>query len=497
MTCASRRGNCVLTFAHKLQPSHVFVTALAALVSASCLTTDDEPQLATTVAAAKTRTIDPRRSLVVTEQAILSRFPLRRVFDQLVAQSGVAGLTSLSLFQQWWDTQNPGPGLDAAAPHCDDTKDGDQPMLGSYPYSCRPEGAQATVDPFANPGTNPNEYIPIGLFNRFDLTPGDASSCGEYRIVYARRAGMSDLRERNLVIVEAALDNPHPQQGLKGCRKIVDFWAQLTGIASVTDRANRLESFYFEGIPSVPPVIKIEHLGAGPTNHGQIRTNQFIAGQTTGVPWSLREFKLRRTCTGSVCSAMHLVPVPLKNNPWGGLFRADATHPQATAFQAAFIDQIEALAAGSVAELDVDFAPQFNTAQAQATPGGENNYVAQFGTGPSPFRSAIAARLNALGSTLTPDDIVARAQALSCAGCHRLNNSLAIGNGLVFPTAIGFVHVTERETEVVGSETRFVISTALVNDFLPKRKQVMEDYLNNKLKKPKKDKDPIGGKRVH
>jgi hypothetical protein len=461
------------------------------------LAVDDEPQLATVVAAAKMQTIDSRRSLIVTEQTILARFPLRRVFDQLVAQSGVAGLTSLTLFQQWWDTQNPGPGLDAAAPHCDDTVEGEQTVLGGYPYSCRPEGVQATLDPFAAPGSNPNEYIPIGLFNRFDLTPGDASTCGEYRIVYARRAGITDTRDRNLVIIEAVLDNPHPQQGLKGCRQIVDFWAELSAIPSVTERATRLERFYFDGIPSVAPVIRIEHLGAGGTGMGQIRTNQFMVTQTPGLPWSLREFKLRRTCSGSTCTAMRLVPVPLKNNPWGGLFRADATHPQASAFQAAFIDQVEALAANSIADLDVDFAPQFNTAQAQATASGENNYLAQFGTDPSPFRSAIAARLSTLGSTLTPDDIVARAQALSCAGCHRLNNSLAMGGGMMFPTAIGFVHVTERETELVDGETRFLISSALINDFLPKRKQVMEDYLNEKLKKPKKDKDPIGGKRVH
>jgi hypothetical protein len=51
--------------------------------------------------AAPRRTLDARRSLVVTEVAILSRFPLQRVLDQLVVQSGVAGLTALDLFHQW------------------------------------------------------------------------------------------------------------------------------------------------------------------------------------------------------------------------------------------------------------------------------------------------------------------------------------------------------------------------------------------------------------
>ncbi len=476
----------------------VFVIAVVAAVGCEIRADESLVELdaSATVSAVQPQPFEPRRSLVATEQTVLARFTLRRVFDQLVAQSNVPGLTSLALFQQWWDTQNPGPGL-GAGPHCDDMLVDGQPVLGGFPYSCRPEGAQAAVDPFSNPGLNPNEYIPIGLFNRFDLTPGDGSDCGEYRIVYARRAGIANARDRSLVIIESILENPHPQQGLKGCRKIVEFWASLSSVNDVAERATRLETFYFEGIPSVAPVIRIEHLGAGPSGRGQVRTNQFMASQTAGLPWSLRQFQLQRSCTGSSCTAMRLVPVPLKNNPWGGLFRSDSTHPQATAFQATFVDQVEALAAGSIADLDVDFPAQFNTAQAQASATGENNYLAQFGSGPSPFRTAIAARLTTLGSTLTADDIVARAQALSCAGCHRLSNNFAIGAGLVFPSALGFVHVSERDTEIVDGEVRFVLSAALSGEFLAKRAQVMQDYLDDKLKKPKKPTDPIGGRRVH
>src|SRR4051812_47491586 len=72
--------------------------------------------------ALKTTVVDARRSLAVTEQTILSRFSLERVLTQLAAQSGVSGLTALTLFQQWWDTQNPGPGVYAGA-HCDDSVD--------------------------------------------------------------------------------------------------------------------------------------------------------------------------------------------------------------------------------------------------------------------------------------------------------------------------------------------------------------------------------------
>ncbi len=83
--------------------------------------------------AAAPPSIDARRSLAVTEQVILARFPLRRVLERLVAQSEVPGLTALGLFQQWWDTQNPGPGL-GLGPHCDDQRDSDgNPSLNGFP----------------------------------------------------------------------------------------------------------------------------------------------------------------------------------------------------------------------------------------------------------------------------------------------------------------------------------------------------------------------------
>ena len=168
--------------------------------------------------------IEIRRSLVVTEKAVLARFPFQRVMDQLAAQSGVPGLDALALFRQWWNTQNPAP------------DGGCSGELNGYPYDCRPaatnqEGAEASADPFVDPGQNPGEYLPIGLFNRFDLAPASGANCGEHRIVYARRSGIPSVplnTTRNLIIFEATLPNPLPQQGLKGCKNIVKFWADLT-----------------------------------------------------------------------------------------------------------------------------------------------------------------------------------------------------------------------------------------------------------------------------
>jgi hypothetical protein len=445
--------------------------------------------------------LDVRRSLVVTEQAVLARFPFQRVLDQLVAQSGVPGLTSLALFQQWWNTQNPAP---------DGVCSG---SLNGYPYDCRPaatgqEGAEASADPFADPGQNPGEYIPIGLFNRFDLAPASGANCGEHRIVYARRSGIPDgtlNRSRNLIIFEATLPNPQLQQGLKGCKNIVKFWADLTSENNLQKRADQLEKFYFEGIANLPPVVHVAHFGDNATGVGQIRTNQFMQADALVTPkvWTLREFKLLRTCAGGACSAMTVVPVTVKTNPFGPMFRFGAPGSSGS-FQALFVSQVQTLAAAdAVSKFDFQVPDAFNGGQSLASGSTENNYVTQFGLGEAPgtFAADIQAVLDGMGSSLTPAQVVARAQTLSCAGCHRLSaNSAAppsLGGGLVWPASLGFVHVTEQETEPGDGDIRYRISPALTDSFLPVRKRVMDDFLNDRPFNVRNPSDPIGGRRVH
>jgi hypothetical protein len=446
--------------------------------------------------AVKTTVVDVRRSLAVTEQTILSRFSLERVLTQLATQSGVSGLTALQLFQQWWDTQNPGPGV-YAGPHCDDSVDAaGTSLLNGYPYLCRAtaEGAQAYCNPFQ--AGSSCAYVPIGLFNRFDQAPENGAHCGEYRIVYAKQSGISSTSDRNLLIFEAALPNPHPQQGLKGCQQVVDTWADLTNVSSLSARADVLEDFYFDGQGAVGPVISVDNFGSNALGAGQIRTNQF---SNTSTGWSLREFKLTRTCSNQVCSALRFTPVTDKRNAFGPLFAPGSALPAAASFASFFPSQVSALAASSISRLDIDVSDVFNTGQSQASgvTALEMKYPEQLGTGPSALRSALQAQLTSLSSTLTPDDIALRAQALSCAGCHRLSNNVALGGGLTWPASLGFTHVTERETELVGGETRFRLSDALVNSFLPARKQIIEDFLNDRPHPSKGPTHPLSGSGTH
>jgi hypothetical protein len=446
-------------------------------------------------------TLDPRRSLAVTDQAILARFPLQRVLDQLVSQSRVRGLTSLKLFQQWWDIMNPSPGL-GQGPHCNDQTD---PQLGNvlngFPYACRPtpsEGSQAGCDPFA--ANSPCAYVPIGLFNRFDLMPENGEYCGEYRVIYAKASGIEATDDRNLIIFEAALPNPVPLLGIEGCRPIIEAWANLSDIADPNQRAARLEQLYFQGIlvavPPIPPIISADNFGNNAAGRGQVRTNQFVHADPR--IWSLREFKLKRSCGLLGCSWMRFEPATDKGNPAGTLFDALSAHPKRAAFQAFLPAQVPTLSKGTLPEIAAEIPDTYDSGLSEASGTTETNYASNFGTEPNAFRSALAAALAQAGSSLTPDNIVARVQGLSCAGCHRLSNGADLGGGLTWPASLGFTHVTERETEPADVGVRYKISDALTSSFLPHRAELLQQYLDKtlvvRLLTPLR---PIGGFLVH
>jgi hypothetical protein len=207
--------------------------------------------------------LDARRSLAVTDLNILARFPLDRVMNQLASLSGVPGLTGIALFTQWWDTQNAAAGgAFSGVPHCDDQTTGGLPSLNGFPYDCREaphEGRHVQCTSFSDPDC---VYLPIGLFNRFDLAAQDGAHCGEYRIVYAKQTGVSDALDRNLLIFEATVPNPTPAGGLQGCRPLVERWAQLSQVGSANARALLLEQMYFDGVGgAAPAIVRPEHYG--------------------------------------------------------------------------------------------------------------------------------------------------------------------------------------------------------------------------------------------
>lgn len=449
----------------------------------------------TSLAAQPSPVIDVRRSLAITDRPILANFGLKRVLDAIIATSGVTGLTATALFQQWWDTQNPLPALgpDPAAPHCTGA-------LNGYPYACRPPGAegfQATCDPFA--ASSPCEYIPTGLFMRFDLAPEDGSHCGEYRVLYAKASGKvpEGNQNRNTLIFEAVMRNPHVNQGIRGCQKLVRAFAELSEEDDLDERREKLEKWYFDGYQEFDPIIRFDAFGENPLGAGQVRTNQFVQPDEPRM-WNLREFKIDKDCSGASCT-LRFVPVTNKVNPFGPLFDPSSSHANAAGFQAEFLTQIAGLAAADPNGIGMSTSDVYNSGQSLATSlSDETNYEAQFGAGYYGFGAAIQDELTALGSSLTPTQIVRRAQVTACAGCHRFSNNADLG-GFIWPPSLGFTHVSERDAdlEVVAGVTRFKISVALTELLLPHRKQLIEDYLNDVPLPSRGPKVPIGGRWVH
>ncbi len=448
--------------------------------------------------------IDARRSLAITDQPILAHFSFQRVMSQLVSQARVPGLTATALFQQWWDTQNPSSGV-SDGERCDDVVDpAFGPTLNGYPYTCRPapeqEGAQASCDPFTDPAC---AYIPIGLFSRFELAPENGAHCGEYRIVFAKTTGQTNNRDRNLLIFEAALPNPSPRAGLAGCRPIAKFWADLSRVDDIEERAARLSRFYFDGMThEIGPVVDIRNYGDNAGSFGQVRTNQFVqpAG-LVGATWSLREFKLEKRCQknrrGQRCDedcTLAFTRTTAKSNPFGPLFTETSQHRNAGRFQRDFIGQVANLAGDNAATLNMTVRDKYNSGQSEASGSTETNYIANFEDG-GEFAADIQDRLDDLGSQLEPLDIIARAQTQSCAGCHRLSNNADLGGGLVWPASLGFTHVAEANPEVIDGVTRFRISDALTTLLLPQRKAILEAFLTGKV--APRGYGNIGGRTTH
>jgi hypothetical protein len=419
---------------------------------------------ATPAAAAPAVTIDPARSLFVTDNAVLhaapdNLFSLARVFNQLVTQANVPGLSALDLWHQWWDDLNEAPGI-GLGPHCNDhpLSDG-HPALNGFPLQCpRREGVQATQSPF-DP-TIPGFYRPLALVNRVDLAPLDGSHCGEDRIIFTRVGFGSGNLARNFLIFEFQMPNPTPAAGLEGCRPLAEAWAKLSSLTDPVARAALLSEIYFTGTAGMPPVVTLAHLVAG-----QIRTNMFIE-----FLWQLREFAVEHRCRGAHqgCQSLRIVPTTVKDNPFGPLFHDPSLQPKRAGFRRALGAALLGLLPDDLMTIALQVPDTFNPGESTSQ-GTTNDYAAQLDpTGP--LAQLLQGRLAAAGSDLSLAQVARRVMAQSCAGCHQLSTVAPgndLGHGLTWPASLGFVHVNESGQ----------LSPALRDVFLPHRQRVFEAFL--------------------
>jgi hypothetical protein len=460
--------------------------------------------------------IDLHRSMMVHDEATLGSgdFSLRRTLQKLSTDvaADAPATTPLSIFRQLWDTQAAAPGVNAADPHCSDNNG----KINGIPLNrCpRAEAAEA-VGTDAVVDARIDGYLPLALVNRLDLADAGWKNCGEHRIVYGKTVGGF---AKNLIIFEAVLPNPKP--GCRsGCRDVVEFWADLSTDPDPASRADKLETFFYDGITDFRPVVHTSHYSSGVSTvyggsgSGQIRTNQFLVGDF----WTLKEFKTLLTCAGGSCD-YDLMPISVKVNPYGVLWNRNVATggappaPPANAF-ATPIAGLAALAADFQSEVVAQVTParlgnpdintftyevelDKNSAESQASGATIDNYRTQTNNAPdATFRDSLTAAGAGLMPPLSANQLVNRALAHSCAGCHQpsgfgLTAPNAIGPAMQWPAALSFVHVdTASRTfgaadafdpaQFGGNADGFNISPALLGTFLPARRTTLATQLNN------------------
>jgi hypothetical protein len=435
----------------------------------------------------------PDPTLINTDAFVLQRFPLQRVYKQLLTLAHVNAPNAVEIFQQMWDSMDRKASAKFAAPHCDDES---PPNINGFPLECpRPE--------ISLKDAQPQSFIPVALVNRFDLAPANGANCGEMRMVYAMTP--FEEKNRNLIIFESTLPNPNPSCGIDACRPVVQFWENLATLDATSpsgraELAERLEQFYFRGLAGFGPVIAPERYGLGSTDNsyrkqepvGQIRTNMFVSGTL----WQMREFRLDRSGRGR-SSRLLLRPAVLANNPFPPLFdSSNATpDPRAPEFQASFPDQIAGLANDDVNLIAMDIDPRYLTAQSTSSLLSDDYEIQLQNSAPDAFSAAIDTELARIGRTdLSALDIAERATTQSCGGCHQLAVGLPLsmdGTGTpVWPNSRpgGFVHIDENG----------FLSEALWCEFLPFRKSVLDGLYRSKPQAcaPQSKTHPGGPRRV-
>ena len=384
------------------------------------------------------------RSLIETAPGIEQRFTLERVLEHIRASTpsddGARRIrvpSARTMFQQLYTSYGmcEGDGVDPEG----------------YGLACRPEMTLAALDPFTNTHDG-LRFEASALVNRFDLGGATSSTCGEARIVFWMKSG--PVRGRAGFIVELAVA-PVVVNGQRTCKPIMDLWAKLSSEPDADKRLATLDDFYFKGLPGMayPPV---HAYAAGWLGVGQVRSNNFV----DAAQWNLREAKWQPVCDDHLRCEAKFVLVDSKSNPSHLLF--EGTHPNAAAFQTWFVDVAvpKLAAARSIDELSLGTAPQFNTfesiSQARLTDLSKVKYAE---AASADLHSCITGKLAELGSSLTSTNILDRATATTCGGCHRVSRGADLGDGLTFPMFSGFVHVGETG----------LLSSTMSEDFLPER----------------------------
>jgi hypothetical protein len=466
--------------------------------------------------------IDPVRSLIVTDAALdRSKFALRQTLDAILGGTKDAEERAVnrenflkSLLVSFKDDVRENP-------------DSKLPM----PVYLRPFEAKLDPKKLLDPQqNNPLALVPVALVNRIDRAPNDWSNCGEYRIIYTFRRPLPETPDgptgRFFLIFEAVVQNQSPKTGFEGCRAIANFWRRLSDEKDASKRAKHLARFYYSGIAGTGgPVVQAKNYGAP---LGQVRGNFFSTlPDAKSSSWHLRQWIVVNADPPKTLASFKSVPV--QNTPLAEFYIDESgtssdQSPNASLeaerakFHEAFLNTLvselfqpdidrKKLTSGDPrykAELDprsdkfnkekykvdilnrigVQIDNRFSEFQSVSdgteSDGTEDNPEAIAG---EKLREKIGIKSSQLeiDTMQMPDitDVLNRAGAVTCGGCHNFATSRSVGKirdePILWPkSAVGrFVHVTEEE----GFSKEQHLSPALREVFLPFRKEQLANAI--------------------
>lgn len=428
-------------------------------------------------------------ALIVRDADVLARFALERVLGQIIATARSGDITPLELLQRLFDNENTREGgVFENNPHCDDPPTRSAFVPAPVLECPRAEGRLAKSDGLLRAG-DPDFFAPVAIVNRFDLMPSDYSSCGEYRIVYAKASGLTNPEDRVMLILEGAL--PNPSHTLWGCKTVADVWA---GLATAPSLADSLEKLFFQGVDGgLAPVIHADHYGLRNRHNCEYSglCGQFRVGEGMQAPWRFRQFRLLSSLLDSLvplpdrvtCTGLCLTATSTTSTPRAEFFDPTSKVDGVAAFQSEFLDDVRNLDISELARMRLSIREDFEAFESAVEGPAQPNYASRVGSGEFgvAFKDQIAKHIGnpvreppvvcPTDDPLTPDRILQRAEVQTCAGCHApqvvLGADRAIGCGQVWPESLGRVHIDERGE----------LSDALTHTFLPHRARVLSVYL--------------------
>jgi hypothetical protein len=427
--------------------------------------------------------IIPQRSLFERNAAALTGFTLSQALTRIAVNGNVAGGVAWhdSIFKamsrQFQFPNDPGPFCDSGG--------GGFSLINGFAVSCPSNGAPAfgQVDFWKG----------LAVANRFDLAPTGGENCGEARAsFYLPPDRPATLPSRAFMILEATVANPHPEQGLEGCRALSAFWAGLSVVADPAARGAKLAQAYLTGEPSLTaagfkPFFTFDNFGSG---KGRVRTLAF--GGNSNL-WEFREFRLLAGGGVDIVPVAQSLTTKMFSNDSDG-----TENSKAAGCRDNLLAALGTLIPANPNTMGLDLSPD-------CFDGESTNFVARFedairDPARAAFASALVARAQAIfpGANLTATQIAARGEfSGTCIGCHFRPDTQAsrdLGQGITLPIVptsdadpidiVAFTQVNNLRQEPCASsgpdaaQQCFKLSPVLGGIFLPARQAVLESYLH-------------------